>query len=128
MTREEAIETIKDICLTTEQLTRIEKALECLLSEPSLPSNIDEAANEEADRLFADMKIDDDMIYITTAKALMIALARFGAEWMARQGKSIVAKIGLATKKVRCTISEKTLDSLGVGADDEIILQIRKKQ
>lgn len=56
--------------------------------QPSLPSDLDEAANEEADRLFADMKIDGDMIYLPTAKVLMIAFARFGVEWMAKQGET----------------------------------------
>ena len=53
--------------------------------QPSLPFNLDEAANKEADDLLAYMKIDGDKIYLPTAKTLMIALARFGAEWMAGQ-------------------------------------------
>ena len=59
-----------------------------MLSQLSQPFNLDEAAEEEADRLFADMKIDGDMIYLPTAKVLMIALARFGVEWMAKQGET----------------------------------------
>ena len=44
MTREEAIETIKDLCLTTEQLSRAETAIESL--SVSEPQGLDEAAEE----------------------------------------------------------------------------------
>jgi len=93
--------------------------LACIIEQPSLPSNLDEAAEKYSESILANNEDLQDAI-----EDAFIA----GAEWMAGQGKSIVAKIGLATEEICCTISEETLDSLGVLADDEIILQIRKKQ
>ena len=96
------------------------EALEIAYSalDSSLPSNLDEAAEKYSENILANNEDLQDAIE-DAFKA--------GAEWMAGQGKSTVAKIGLSTKKVRCTISEKTLDSLGVRADDEIVIQARKK-
>lgn len=67
----------------------ISDVLHEITKETQPPSNLDEAANKEADDLLAYMKIDGDKIYLPSAKALMIALARFGAEWMAGQGVKI---------------------------------------
>ena len=88
------------------------------LCKNSLSSDLDEAAEKYSENILANNEDLQDAIE-DAFKA--------GAEWMAGQGKSTVAKIGLSTKKVRCTISEKTLDSLGVRADDEIVIQARKK-
>lgn len=109
MTREEAIETIKDICLTTEQLTRIEKALECLLSQPSIPSNLDEAAEEYSRRLD---------YYHYTGDDPSIAF-KAGAEWMAGQGVSMQITDDTEWEEVDSFIHKKV--------DGGSIIQIRKK-
>lgn len=91
-----------------------------------LPPNLDEAANEKVDELIADMKINGDMIYLPTARVLMIALARFGAEWMAGQGVSMLGKVGIYGVDVESITKE--LREAGFNLGEEIILQIRKKQ
>ena len=103
---------------------RFLEALDIMLNESSLPSNLDDAANEEADELLAHMKIDGDMIYIPTAKALMIALARFGAEWMAGQGETFNGYISVKGKRSLIAIEGKS-DIYKYG--EKVVVQIRKK-
>ena len=50
-----------------------------------------------------------------------------GAKWMAEQGVTKEAVIGMATEEIAINVSKKTLDSLGLGAGDKVIVQIRKK-
>lgn len=92
-----------------------------------LPSDLDEAANEEADELIAHMKIDGDMIYLPTAKALMIALARFGAEWMAGQGVKTTATVGYYNQTGLSVLTELSIKKLGFKEGDELEIILRKK-
>ena len=122
MTREEAKTYLENYRKMFADLApeRFLEALDCILSQPSLPSDLDEAAFKYEDSSeYPPANQEEERMVYDAFKA--------GAEWMAGQGESIVAKIGLATEEICCTISEETLDSLGVQADDEIILQIRKK-
>ena len=118
MTKEEAIETIKDICLTTEQLTRIEKALECLLSQPSPPSNLDEAAEQYSENILANNEDLQDAIEDAF---------KTGAEWMAGQGYTKEVVIGMATEGISINVSQQTLNELDLCPGDKVVVQIRKK-
>jgi len=117
MTREEAIETIKDICLTTEQLTRIEKALECLLSQPPLPSNLDEAA-EDSWAVYEYRESPRGLYstcYVDGFKA--------GVEWMAGQGVTL----NLSIDELSCGAYNACVEQ-GLTSEDDVVIQIRKKQ
>lgn len=135
MTREEAIETIKDICLTTEQLTRIEEALECLLFKPSLPADIDKVVIPESE-MVEWMKYGPHTNYpwCSVPDAIKITAEHFfalgkqaGAEWMAGQGETqehfVIGSIASSPcgPAVVCYTEE-----FEVG--DNVIVQIRKKQ
>ena len=124
MTREEAIENIKLIrfiaALTNENSFKeaLDMAIEAL-SQPSLPSNLDEAAIQAHIRL----EEGEGLSFLNIFKA--------GAEWMAEQGVSVDSKI---SKLVDCAwvtpINEKQFmqdvcDNFISG--DEVIVQIRKK-
>ena len=123
MTKEEAIETIKDICLTTEQLTRIEKALECLLSQLSLPSNLDEAAEEIASDIApTHPDIDWDECFEKIKDGI-----KAGAEWMAGQGYTKEAVVGMATEEISINVSQQILNELDLCPGDKVVVQIRKK-
>lgn len=50
-----------------------------------------------------------------------------GAQWMAGQGVIKEAVIGMATKDIDLNVSQRTLDALGLGPGDKVIVQIRKK-
>lgn len=122
MTKEEAIETIKDICLTTEQLTHIEEALECLLSQPSLPSNIDDAAEKN----FETMKVlEHENIFEETHNRIF----KSGAEWLAGQGVTCEGKVFTSafTSYVKTPGIEELLKD-AFPEDTEVIIQVRKKQ
>ena len=121
MTREEAIETIKDICLTTEQLTHIEEALECLLSQPSLPSNLDEAAEKN----FETMKVlEHENIFEETHNRIF----KSGAEWMAGQGYTTEKTVNRTPLNGPAGICLNLHDSTGLKIGDKVIVQVRKKQ
>ena len=96
------------------------------LSQPSLPTNLDEAANEKVDELIADMKINGDMIYLPTARVLMIALARFGAEWMAGQGETIEGEVMKDINNNLC-VTAKGFSGKEAKFGDKVVVQIRKK-
>lgn len=123
MTKEEAIETIKDICLTTEQLTRIEKALECLLSQPSLPSDLDEAAEKYSENILANNEDLQDAIE-DAFKA--------GAEWMAGQGytkeETVYFERLCDENRIMVDLGWGEPERGGFNPGDKVIVQIRKKQ
>jgi len=133
MTREEAIETIKDICLTTEQLTRIEEALECLLFKPSLPADIDKVVIPESE-MVEWMKYGPHTNYpwCSVPDAIKITAEHFfalgkqaGAEWLAEQGETIDGEILTTSDYGWETIRiPKKLYPLGT----KVTVQIRKKQ
>ena len=89
MNKEEIIEhlheALNSVDITFPYRYVLVEAIEAL-SQPSLPSNLEEAAKKEIDKLLDAIEIDSDMIYLPTAKALMVKLAGFGAEWLSEQG------------------------------------------
>ena len=96
--------------------------LACIIEQPSLPSNLDEAAEEYADSM--GLKGFDKVRTISDFKA--------GAEWMAGQGIYADAEVCKLAEHAWVTpIDEKQLrrdlyDNFVAG--DEVIVQIRKKQ
>lgn len=80
---------------------------------PSLPSNLDEAAEEYA---------QEEMMSGLAERAF-----KAGAEWMAGQGVTKEAVIGMATGKIIISVSEQTLNELDLCPGDKVVVQIRKK-
>ena len=94
-----------------------------MLSRFSLPSNLDEAAREYLreynESEFGNGGDDwDDDIFITF---------KAGAEWMAGQGITKEAVIGMATEEISINVSQQTLDKLDLCPGDKVVVQIRKK-
>ena len=83
-----------------------------------LPSNLDEAAKEYM-RNYIPFDQCDSRDIIRTFKA--------GAEWMAGQGVTMEAVIGMATEEISINVSQKTLNELELCPGDKVIVQIRKK-
>jgi len=87
MTREEAIENLKLIRLNAV-MTGAESFKEALdlaivsLSQPSLPTNLDEAAEEHSKQTFKGLLIDDN-----------IEAFKAGAEWMAGKYEKIEGEL-----------------------------------
>ena len=50
-----------------------------------------------------------------------------GAKWMAGQGLTKEAVIGMATEEISINVSQEALDGLDVCPGDKVIVQIRKK-
>lgn len=84
-------------------------------SLPSFPSNLDEAAEEYFEQ------------YNYMPKGFVINAFKAGAEWMAGQGVTKEAVIGMATKDIELNVSGQVLDKLELGPGDKVIVQIRKK-
>ncbi len=83
-----------------------------------LSSNLDEAAEEYAENILAG---GEDM-FDAIADAF-----KAGAEWMAGQGKTKEAVIGMATEEIYINVSQQTLDELDLCPGDKVVVQIRKK-
>ena len=95
---------------------KFEDGTEAILDNISpLPSNLDEAAEEYC---------SDN----TTLGATCRACFRDGAEWMAGQGITKEAVIGMATEEISINVSQETLNELDLCPGDKVVVQIRKKQ
>jgi len=134
MTKEEAIENLKLIRLNAA-MTGAESFKEALdlaivsLSQPSLPSSLDEAAEAYRRKVYCG---DSEMCQFIRE------VFKAGAEWMAGQGVTVKKKIGKIDDGVNqiptyCNGFEITeldvsfLNSKECGYGDEVIVQIRKK-
>ena len=100
-----------------------------LAEQPSLPSNLDEAANkygfkETSERLREGgiTRKNEGMFRWQIEKAF-----KAGAEWMAGQGVTKEAVIGTATEEISINVSEQTLNELDLCPGDKVVVQIRKK-
>lgn len=102
-----------------EYLDSISSAIEFISSSPSpsLPSDLDEAAETYAENILAN---GEDM-FDAIADGF-----RAGEEWLARQGVSMLGKVGIYGVDVESITEE--LREAGFNLGEEIILQIRKKQ
>lgn len=106
------------------------KAVE-LLSRPSLPSNLDEAAEEYA-AYNSQRWFEGGDIYYDRSKIMNAFIA--GAEWMAAQGESIESTVVTTQDEDTCR-PYLALQNFGYmpapitcKESDEVIVQIRKKQ
>jgi len=87
------------------------------LSQPSFPSNLDEAAENRV--------TENGRFEITSFEKMRIDDIMFGAEWMARQGETVEGEVvSTSTDGWECVRLYKKLHSV----DDKVIVQIRKKQ
>ena len=91
------------------------------LSNPSLPSNLDEAA-EDSWAVYEYRESPRGLYstcYVDGFKA--------GAEWMAGQGVAKEAVVGIATEVVSINFSPQALNELDLCPGDKVVIQIRKK-
>ena len=120
MTREDVIEILERFVLGAKPCSQREivdacaSAYRMLKEQPSLPSYLDEAAKEYC---------SDN----TTLGATCRACFRDGAEWMAGQGVTMEAVIGMATEEISINVSQQTLDEINLCPGDKVVVQIRKK-
>ena len=121
MTKEEAIDYLDNYRKLYAELApeRFLEALDTLLSESQLPSNMDEAAEKN----FETMEVlEHENIFEETHNKIFKA----GAEWMAGQGVSTVAianqEDGISEEGMK--LMENYLESLP--SKTEVVLQIRK--
>lgn len=133
MTREEAkqfgLNLLKGIMERNESYpiyaNNVKQAIDAL--SVSEPEGLDEAAEKyRRDSCNASMRPNIDGP-ATEYEGNVKSAFKAGAEWAFGQGESINTKIGLATEEIFCHITEDALNRLGVGVDDEVIVQIRKK-
>ena len=123
MTKEDVIEILERFVLGAKPCSQIEiidacaSAYRMLKEQPSLPSNLDEAAKEYM-RNYIPFDQCDSRDIIRTFKA--------GAEWMAGQGVTKEAVIGMATEEISINVSQETLDELELCPGDNVVVQIRK--
>ena len=122
MTKEEAIKVLSE-SIHYDSKVPLGKIVEAVrlsieaLSKPPLPSNLDEAA-------------ENHMLSITTLafdERDVILSFKAGAEWMAGQGVTKEAVIGMATEEISINVSQKTLNELDLCPGDKVVVQIRKK-
>jgi len=122
MTKEEAIKVFRSYAIwdlmdnfTTDEL---QEMINAIVSTSSLPSNLDEAAKEYM-RNYIPFDQCDSRDIRCAFKA--------GAEWMAGQGVTKEAVIGMATEEISINVSQETLDELDLCPGDNVVVQIRKK-
>ena len=96
-------------------LDAVEKVITSLQQEqPSLPSNIDEAAEEYSENILANNEDLQDAIEDAFKE---------GAKWMARQGVTL----NLSIDELSCGAYNSCVEQ-GLTSEDDVIIQIRKKQ
>lgn len=134
MNKEDVIEILERFvigakpCSQREIVDACASAYRMLKEQPSLPSNLDEAAEE-----YKQDEIDTSVDYhdvtgepLCFMEALKDAF-KAGAEWMAGQGVTKEAVIGMATEEISINVSQEALDDLDVFPGDKVVVQIRKK-
>lgn len=121
MTREEAKEYLGNYRKMYAELApeRFLETLDIMLNEPSLPSNLDEAAENRV--------TENGRFEITSFEKMRIEDIMFGAEWMAAQGVTKEAVIGMATEEISINVSQETLNELDLCPGNKVVVQIRKK-
>ena len=96
-------------------LTFLESFIDSLQQEhPSLPSNIDEAAEKYSENILANNEDLQDAIEDAFKE---------GAKWMARQGVTL----NLSIDELSCGAYNSRVEQ-GLTSKDDVIIQIRKKQ
>lgn len=92
--------------------------------EPSLPSNLDEAAEEYADYNSRRWHEDGDVYY--DYSKIMDAF-KAGAEWMTEQGETLEGEV-MKDINNKLVVSAKGLSGTETKFGDKVIVQIRKKE
>lgn len=82
--------------------------------QPSLPSNIDEAAEKYSENILANNEDLQDAIEDAFKE---------GAKWMARQGVTL----NLSIDELSCGAYNSCVEQ-GLTSEDDVIIQVRKKQ
>lgn len=135
MTKEKAIKTLQEIVdgnWDGQSVEAIQYAINAL-SQPSLPSNLDEAAEKYANKEYpdeascgqwgtGDYEPPVDMEY---PREVAKDSFKAGAEWMAGQGASYQAVI--SADKTIPVLPMKDVSDMGLDYGDKVIVQIRKK-
>ena len=129
MTREDLIFELKKRCsfwLNNKTISK-KHALECLLgileneeSKPSLPSNLDEAADKYAKENCENYVDEEDGV--TYIEEALRNTFKAGANWMAGQGVTL----NLSIDEFSCGAYNACVEQ-GLTSEDEVIVQIRKK-
>lgn len=100
------------------KLSICEELLGCITSlqqeQPSLPSDIDKAAEEYSENILANNEDLQDAIEDAFKE---------GAKWMARQGVTL----NLSIDELSCGAYNSCVEQ-GLTSEDDVIIQIRKKQ
>ena len=133
MTKEEAIKVLDQVRQWTDYPKEAFTMAIDALSQPSLPSNLDEAVE---DFVWEVMENDEDGISNLCQKLrpwskisdFYGALAEFfkaGAEWMEGQGVSYKGTI--SADKTIPVLPMKDVSDMGLDYGDRVIVQIRKK-
>ena len=99
------------------------------MSQPSLPSNLDEAAEE-----YAYTNWEDDDYHEGASEGLPFDAIghtekcfKAGAEWMAGQGVKATATVGYYNQSGLSILTEPSIKKLGFKEGDELEITIRKK-
>ena len=131
MTKEEAIENIKLIRFNAA-ITNANSFKEALdiaieaLSQPSLPRNLDEAANNYG----VDIRLGYPRVMDETDRYIYNAF-KAGAEWMAGQGVSIDGKVIMDFSNPADIINRRLIAKVGDALLEiepgDVVVQIRKK-
>lgn len=123
MTREEAKTYLENYRKMYADLApeRFLEALDCILSQPSLPSDLDEAAKKIVIQLHPSMEYSAVLGDRLTIGELT-KLVKAGAEWMAGQG----VVLRLSIDELSCGAYNACVEQ-GLTSEDDVIVQIRKK-
>lgn len=105
--------------IVPDALEEVEGFITSLQQEhPSLPSNIDEAAEEYSENILANNEDLQDAIEDAFKE---------GAKWMARQGETIEGEVVMDINN-NLAITAKGFSGKEAVFGDKVIVQIRKKQ
>lgn len=105
--------------IVPDALEEVEGFIASLQQEhPSLPSNIDEAAEEYSENILANNEDLQDAIEDAFKE---------GAKWMARQGETIEGEVVMDINN-NLAITAKGFSGKEAVFGDKVIVQIRKKQ
>lgn len=92
------------------------------VNQPSPPSNLDEAAQKIEDYY----DVGEEHGYLYCHRGDIKDAFKAGAEWMAGQGVTKEAVIGMATEEISINVSQQTLDEVDLCPGDKVVAQIRK--
>lgn len=123
MTKEEIIEAIsEDKIMPFIQPEQLAGIVDFVIKNhrPSLPSNLDEAARNYGFEEYRRRCYGGE--YGTTEDAF-----KAGSWWLAGQGVTKEAVIGMSTEEITINVSQQTLNELDLCPGDKVVVQIRKK-